>query len=135
MPEFFVAGPNAAFDLAIKVQEAIDNGQHDFAVDLCLATRDAIVNFTIAMALVTSIQNQDKPVIALSPEEAIEGQEHDPGEMLHFLADGFPGGEVWEDIVNKFKNHISNRKADKVLRDMPSGEIFVDDILNAKKID
>src|SRR4051812_32362662 len=129
MPEFFaIGGPNSAFDLANKVADAIDKGDHDLAVELYFAVRDAITSFSVAMALVTSIQDPEKPVIALSTEEQNEAGEHDPGEMLHFLADGFPGGEQWEEIVDAFKKVMATKRADKEISAMP-GDLFVSDII------
>src|SRR5438046_1863683 len=135
MPEMFaIGGPNTAFELALKVAEALEAGDHNLAVDLCFAVRDAITAFSIAMALVTSIQDPEKPVICFSPEEAQSGEaeEHTPGEMLQFLAECFPGGDTWEGISESFKQVVTARKAESEISKMPE-EVFVSDILLAKK--
>lgn len=122
--------PGSVVELAMAILKA-DQKDHNLAVDMAIAVREAIISMSVAMALVTHGQNPEIPIIALSEaEENGEGTEgHNPAEMLNTLAEGFPAIlDEWEILTEEFNKRWVAVQGDEVLRGFPK-DFTVSDIL------
>lgn len=126
-------GPESVLHLATMVLEAAEK-DHNLAVEIATTVRDATISMVVAMALVSQMQDPEKPIITLSMEMDSE-HKHTPDEFLASLQHNYEGTvsmEAWEDLVAKFRAVYSNEKADRIIDEIPD-DFGVSDILGEKE--
>lgn len=125
-----VSGPDAVIELATTVLK-MDQKNHNHAVGMATAIREAIISMTVAMAIVTCCQDPEKPIIAITDSEITGGdtEGHTPVELLESLTTGNPyKDEDWANLVEEFKAHWANVQSEEILKNMPN-DFNVSDIL------
>jgi hypothetical protein len=128
MLAFDASSARSVVELAKSVLDMAEKN-HDAAVDMTMAVREAIISMSVAMALVSHLQDFENPIIVASSEEEESGvaHGHSPNELLQSLS-ATEDTETFERIVAEFKKAYAEEKADREIRKMP-GEFTVSDIL------
>lgn len=128
MLAFDASSARSVVDLAKSVLEMAETN-HDAAVDMTMAVREAIISMSVAMALVSHCQDFENPIIVASNEEEAAGiaHGHSPNELLQSLSSS-EDNEAFEMVVEKFKKALAEEKADKEIRGIPDN-FTVSDIL------